>query len=226
MQARAQDYSQRHLITLAEIANAIAIARGTAGHDELRDLAQRFESGELTPPPLYPPHQPWQHGGDVSRMGTPTADPSGVWRMLFKKASQPHQSDKDAFSHPPAASTWHMLSADVYALAQQPIWKTRAAAALRDLACRYSPDLLDERLAPAPETQQPAPVVAESAGNAPRSTTVWTPGKLAEVRAYREKHGTRRAAEYFGVSEQLIRRKLPRANPTTKGFSAFTHRPK
>ncbi|WP_288486210.1 hypothetical protein [uncultured Acidovorax sp.] len=126
-------YSYGHLITIATIADEIAIARGTVGHDELRDLAKRFASGELKTPPLFPPHQLWQHGGDASRIGAATPDPDGVWRILFKKTSKPHQSDKDAFNHPPSAYTWHMLAADVYELGQQPVWKTQTAAALRNL---------------------------------------------------------------------------------------------
>lgn len=153
-------YSYGHLITIATIADEIAIARGTVGHDELRDLAKRFASGELKTPPLFPPHQLWQHGGDASRIGAATPDPDGVWRILFKKTSKPHQSDKDAFNHPPSAYTWHMLAADVYELGQQPVWKTQTAAALRNLACRYNSDLLDEM--PEPAAQQPEPAAVEA----------------------------------------------------------------
>lgn len=153
-------YSYGHLITIATIADEIAIARGTVGHDELRDLAKRFASGELKTPPLFPPHQLWQHGGDASRIGAATPDPDGVWRILFKKTSKPHQSDKDAFNHPPSAYTWHMLAADVYELGQQPVWKTQTAAALRNLACRYNSDLLDEM--PEPAAQQPKPAAVEA----------------------------------------------------------------
>lgn len=238
MKARTQAYSQRHLISVAEIANAVAIARGTDGHKELREMAERVSSGELTTQPLYPPHQPWQHSGDLSRLGVPAGDPAGIWRMLLKKASKSHQSDKDAFSHPPAASTWHMLAADVYELARQPVWSAIAAAALRDLACRYSPELTGEVAAQQPEpaaveaspvqpqAAAPAPVMTDSASNMPGNGRVWTPEKLAEVQAYRDAHGTKAAAEHFKVSEQLIRRKLPSKKPTPKGYSAFTHWPK
>jgi len=205
-------YSYGHLITIATIADEIAIARGTVGHDELRDLAKRFASGELKTPPLFPPHQLWQHGGDASRIGAATPDPDGVWRILFKKTSKPHQSDKDAFNHPPSAYTWHMLAADVYELGQQPVWKTQTAAALRNLACRYNSDLLDEMPDPAaqqpkpaaveaspvqPQAAAPAPVMTDSASNMPGNGRVWTPEKLAEVQAYRDAHGTKAAAEHF-----------------------------
>ena len=154
-------YSQRHLITIGEVASAIAIARGTAGLEELRWLAQQAANGLLTAH-LYPPHEPWQHGDDTSRIGTPATNPEGIWRTLGAKAVLAHRSAKDAFNYPAAASTWHMLAADVYALAQQPNWSTRAAAALRDLACRYSPDLLDEVPAPGSEAQPPAPAAVEA----------------------------------------------------------------
>jgi len=157
---RTQAYSQRHLITIGEVASAIAIARGTAGLEELRWLAQQAANGLLTAP-LYPPHEPWQHADDASRIGTPATNPAGIWRTLGAKAVLAHKSAKDTFNYPTVASTWHLLAADVYALAQQPIWSTRAAAALRDLACRYSPDLLDEGPAPAPEAQQHEPVTVQ-----------------------------------------------------------------
>lgn len=73
-------------------------------------------------------------------------------------------------------------------------------------------------------TPSPAPVPTQSASNA--SGRVWTPEKLAEVKAYREKYGTQKAAEYFKVSTSLIRQKLPSDKPQPKGYSAFTHRPK
>lgn len=75
-----------------------------------------------------------------------------------------------------------------------------------------------------PQAAAPAPVVADSASNAAGNGKVWTPEKLAEVQAYREKYGTKKAAEHFKVSASLIRQKLPRKKPQPKGYSAFTHR--
>jgi len=54
----------------------------------------------------------------------------------------------------------------------------------------------------------------------------WTPDFIAKVEAYREKFGTKKAAVYFQFSESLIRRKLPGKKPPSKGYSAFTQRPK
>ena len=143
-------YSQRHLISVAELASAIAIARGTTGVDELRELARQAEDGNLAALPLYPPHQLWQHGGDVNRIGVPTENPAAIWRLLAAKLRKPHMSDKDAFNYPPAASTWHMLAADVYGLGKNHALNRRAAAALRELAIRYSPELGDDETEPAP----------------------------------------------------------------------------
>jgi hypothetical protein len=39
----------------------------------------------------------------------------------------------------------------------------------------------------------------------------WTPEKLAELQAFRDEHGTKAAAEKFGVSAARIRQLLPRA---------------
>lgn len=78
-------------------------------------------------------------------------------------------------------------------------------------------------LVPESQTATPAPVTG-SASNAP--TKKWTPERLAEARAYREKHGTKKTAEHFGVSTSLIRQRLPSEQPKPKGYSAFTHRSK
>ena len=77
-------------------------------------------------------------------------------------------------------------------------------------------------------TPSPAPVATESAsgGGEPVTGKRWTPEKLAELKSYREKHGTKKAAEFFRISEQLIRQKLPSEKPQPKGYSAFTHRMK
>ena len=73
---------------------------------------------------------------------------------------------------------------------------------------------------------QAAPVVADSASNAPGNGKVWTPEKLAEAGAYRKKHGTKKTAAHYQVSEARIRQLLPGDKPTPKGYSAFTHRMK
>jgi len=41
----------------------------------------------------------------------------------------------------------------------------------------------------------------------------WTDEALAELRAYRDEHGTRAAAERFGISESRIRQLLPAEKP-------------
>lgn len=156
-----QAYSQRHLISVAELASAIATARGTAGIDELRELARQAEGGLLATLPLYPPHQRWQHRGDVNRIGVPTENPVVIWRMLAAKVCKPHLSDKDAFNYPPAASTWHMLAADVYGLGMTRSLNRRAAAALRELAIRYSPELGDDEAELLKPVTGPAEPVAE-----------------------------------------------------------------
>lgn len=69
----------------------------------------------------------------------------------------------------------------------------------------------------------PAPV-ADSASNAP--TKKWTPEKLAELKAFRASHTMPETAKKFGISEQRIRELLPSNKPKSKGYSAFTHRPK
>ena len=74
-------------------------------------------------------------------------------------------------------------------------------------------------------TASAAPVVTENASDGVELVTGkrWTPEKLAELKSYREKHGTKKAAEFFGISEQFIRKKLPSEKPQPKGYSAFTY---
>ena len=88
--------------------------------------------------------------------------------------------------------------------------------------------LADEYTAPEATQAEPqaAPVVADSASNAPGNGKVWTPEKLAEAGAYRKKHGTKKTAAHYQVSEARIRKLLPGDKPTPKGYSAFTHRMK
>ena len=88
--------------------------------------------------------------------------------------------------------------------------------------------LADEYTAPEVTQAEPqaAPVVADSASNAPGNGKVWTPEKLAEAGAYRKKHGTKKTAAHYQVSEARIRQLLPGDKPTPKGYSAFTHRMK
>lgn len=175
METQAESYSQRHLITVAEVASAVAKAKGITGIDALRVLTRHAEGRDLNAL-LYPPHQPWQHGGNVNRIGAPAENQAGIWRALAVHAAKKHQSDKDAFSYPPAASTWHMLAADVYEFGMCPALSKRVSVALRELATRYSPELGDdeaELLKPAtdaaepevPPAPQPVPVVQTEAAH-------------------------------------------------------------
>ncbi|SEQ33483.1 hypothetical protein [Giesbergeria anulus] len=54
----------------------------------------------------------------------------------------------------------------------------------------------------------------------------WTPQARAELAAYRQEHGTKKAALHFGVTEQRIRQLLPSKEPRPKGYSAFNQRTK
>lgn len=54
----------------------------------------------------------------------------------------------------------------------------------------------------------------------------WTPEKLAELKAYRALHGTKKAADYYGITDARVRQILPSEKPQPKGYSAFTHRSK
>lgn len=74
------------------------------------------------------------------------------------------------------------------------------------------------RFPKAPEAAEPVP--PEATGKK------WTADRLADLSAYRGKHGTKRAAEHFGITAARVRALLPTGKPAPKGYSAFTHRPK
>ena len=65
---------------------------------------------------------------------------------------------------------------------------------------------------------------AQAAKPAPMAGKKWTPDKLAELRAYRDKHTMPETADKFGITEQRIRALLPSNKPQKKPYSVFTHR--
>jgi len=65
---------------------------------------------------------------------------------------------------------------------------------------------------------------AQTAKPAPMAGKKWTPDKLAELRAYRDKHTMPETADKFGITEQRIRALLPSNKPQKKPYSVFTHR--
>lgn len=65
--------------------------------------------------------------------------------------------------------------------------------------------------------------VLEGATTAEAQGKKWTPEKLAELKAYRAKHGTKKAASHFNISDGWVRQLLPSEKPKSKGYSAYTH---
>jgi hypothetical protein len=58
-------------------------------------------------------------------------------------------------------------------------------------------------------------------GSHPEEQKKWTPEKLAELRAFRDEHGTKAAAKKFGISEARIRQLLPTETPPRKSHLAL-----
>lgn len=82
--------------------------------------------------------------------------------------------------------------------------------------------LADAYCAPEDEPQAAAPEPA-AAGTAKK----WTPEALRALSDYRERHGTKEAAEHFGISAARVRGLLPSEKKTPAkhaGVSVFTHR--
>lgn len=74
----------------------------------------------------------------------------------------------------------------------------------------------------APPTAAPAPAIVARPAGAKR----WTPERLEELHAYRAAHGTKKAAEWAGVSTSRVRALLPGDKPQPRGYSAFNLRVK
>lgn len=105
---------------------------------------------------------------------------------------------------------------------QQAPGAVAAGAAQAAPPANASPVLQPEGHAGAEGEVQP-----ESAGPVPAKK--WTPERLAELAEYRKKHGTKAAAERFGISPARVRTLLPSekpARPAKKAHSVFTHRAK
>ncbi len=77
----------------------------------------------------------------------------------------------------------------------------------------------------AAQPPQPAPQAEVTAGG-PSGGKVWTDERKAEVRAYREKHGLKKTAEHYGVSQATISKHVPANKVKPPGYSAFTYRSK
>jgi len=69
-----------------------------------------------------------------------------------------------------------------------------------------------------PDDVAPLPALANddasSATAAPKRTKKWTPEALAELRAYRVAHGTKKAAAFAGVSDGRVRQLVPYKPPS------------
>ena len=77
-------------------------------------------------------------------------------------------------------------------------------------------------MAAAPRSETPAPVA-----DALPSGKKWTDERLDELRRYRTQHGTKRAAEHFGISEARVRELLPSGKkPKATHFEGLIHRMK
>ncbi len=52
----------------------------------------------------------------------------------------------------------------------------------------------------------------------------WTPERLTELKTYRDAHGTKKAAERYGISGSRVRALLPSEKPRAAPFSSMFHR--
>lgn len=72
----------------------------------------------------------------------------------------------------------------------------------------------------APESQAEAPAVGASGEGSKK----WIPERLAELMEYRAAHGTKKAAEKYGISDSRVRALLPTMKPKATPFASMVHR--
>lgn len=92
-----------------------------------------------------------------------------------------------------------------------------ATATLSDAPAPANDSRTAGRLQAAPERASDEPQDGQPAKR-------WTPERLAELKAYREKHSTKAAASHYNISTARIRELLPSEKPQPKGYSAFNQR--
>ena len=116
---------------------------------------------------------------------------------------------------------WASRRGDAFTVSHEDVpWVEAAHHVSRDGVSHFDVRHRGTSGADAPNAEPVPAVVPTGTG------TKWTADRLAELSAYRDKHGTKAAAEHFGVSRARVRALLPIGEPPPKGFSAFTHRPK
>lgn len=87
-------------------------------------------------------------------------------------------------------------------------------------------DFIEGALRALDEEVETANAEAPAAEGGQDGANRWTPDRLQELRAYRAAHGTKKAAEHFGISQSRVRALLPGDKPQPKGYSAFNPRAK
>jgi hypothetical protein len=71
------------------------------------------------------------------------------------------------------------------------------------------------------EDESKAPVVASQTERIGSKGKPWTDEKLKMIATYRAENGTQKAAEHFGISTALIRKKLPNEKTNKRNSSPF-----
>jgi hypothetical protein len=72
-----------------------------------------------------------------------------------------------------------------------------------------------------PPTEAATAAAASLSQGSSGTAVKWTPERLAELAAFREKQGTKKAAAQFGISEQRVRALLPKKKPSPPVNSVF-----
>lgn len=123
--------------------------------------------------------------------------------------------DSDAAAHErkPGGATDHSESTQEGAAAPDEV---QANALVRAIAMA-----VDQHLRNPTDALAAPPIAQQDAPSLPVNNKRWTDEKKAELRTYRERYGTKRAAEHFGITEQRVRQLLPGAKKWVTPFQGL-----
>lgn len=213
--------TEHQLVQLASVALAVSRSENVPITAALQWLRRQVDDNQLPSRLFSLPMSP----GEQIATWAPDGDKS-QWSLIEKKAVE-RQVDADKM--PTLAQSRYLHVEDVAKLAASADTSEACRAALLELVERRQ---LTPRSGPVPvplgavRNIDPAATPMTDTAGAPVKAAGkrWTPKCLDDLGRYREAHGTKAAAEKFGISDSRVRELLPREKSAPKGYSAFNPR--
>ena len=210
--------SEYQLVQLASVANTVGRAENRPVTAALKWLADQVEDHQLPSRlfslPTSPPEKivEWAPTGDTSQ-----------WQLILRKTERrENKTTDDEDRMPSIAQSRYLHVDDLIQLAASADTSEPCRAALLELVARQGVTPRSHAGASQSASLSAAePVPVAAAVQVPDGLKRWTPAALEELRAYRELHNTKKAAEWAGMSTARVRELLPAEKPPPKGYSAF-----